>query len=234
MLNAFRIRKTLRAHAREDRTPPRTATRASGSRSDAGNASGADEFGDLHRGSANEKADGIAFWFAEDDEWDFRSRRQNPDAENVERVRMHPQEISVLDGLLAPIADESKYYFTANSLTSIVTIRWKRSERGLRWDRFIRTKKTVGAFVFKKSHPSSSSSLSIHAYSECITRAKRRCAWHSSWIYDTRPMAIAPREPPNVPRYESLVSYVKKGVLLVRTIRLPLVVFVPRLCVAFF
>ena len=120
----------------------------------------------------------------------MRSSGQYPDARNFDRVRMPLQEISVLEGLLAGVAGESKYYFTANSLTSIVTVRWKHSERGSLWGRFIKTKQTVGGLCFKKFHSSSSSSLSIHAYAECIARAKRWCAWHSCWIYDTRPFAM--------------------------------------------
>ena len=149
--------------------------------------------------SEDEKPDDLGFRFADGEEWAFRSSGQNPVAGNVERVRMPPQEISALEGLLVGIAGESKYYFTVNSLTSIVTVRWKHSERGLRWDRFVRTIQTDDSFGFKKSHSSSSSSLSIHAYSECIARAKRWRAWHFCRIYDTRPLAMAPRAHPNVP-----------------------------------
>ena len=140
--------------------------------------------------SGDEKPDDLSFWFGNEEEWAFRSTGRNPFAENVTRERMPPQEISVLEGMLSGIVDDSKYYFTVNSLTSIVTVRWKHSERGMLWERFVRTKQCVDDFGVKKFHSSSSSSLSTHAYPECITRAQRWCAWHSCWIYDTRPMAM--------------------------------------------
>ena len=180
-----------RTPANGDR-PSRAKTPADGLHIDASAASDTDGNDDLPCISDDGKAGDLDFWFPKDDGWTFRSNRQNPTAQNVERERMPVQEINVLEGLLAPIVDESKYYLTANSLTSIVTMRWKHSERGLNWGKFTHAKQTVDGLGFKKLHSSSSSSLSVHAYAECVTRAKRRCAWHSSWIYDTRPMTIAP------------------------------------------
>lgn len=140
--------------------------------------------------SDDEKADDLSFWFDIDDEWDARAQPHNPVAQNVDRSRLPIQEINVLQGLLAPLVDETKYYFAVNSLTSIVTVRWKHSERGLNWEKFTRSKKTIDSLGMKKFHSSSSSSLSIHSYDECVTRAKRWCSWHSCWVYDTRPMTL--------------------------------------------
>ena len=170
---------------------PTRKTSATNAPIDLESASGTDENEETFLLSDDEKADDLNFWFGEDEGWISRSSRQNPDAENVARVRMPPLEINTLEGLLAPIVDESKYYFAVNSLTSIVTVRWKHSERGLHWDRFTRSKQKVDALGLKKFHSSSSSSLSLHSYAECVARAQRWCCWHSTWIYDTRPMTIA-------------------------------------------
>ena len=167
-------------------------------------------------GTDDEKPDDLSFWFDDIEDWALKSNDQNPDAKNFERVRMPPQEISVLEGLLSGIVDESKYYFTVNSLTSIVTVRWKHSERGSLWERFVKTKQTVDGIGFKKFHSSASSSLSIRAYAECIIRDKRWCTWHSRWMYDTRPLAM-PTTDRNFTRYELLVSHVTGDVLLHRT-----------------
>ena len=101
---------------------------------------------------------------------------------------MPQAEVSVLEGLLSSVVDETKYYFQVNTLTSIVTVRWKHSERGVLWERFLNAKQTIDSMGLKKLHSSSSSSLSLHMYEECVTRARRWSAWHSCWVYDTRPI----------------------------------------------
>ena len=136
------------------------------------------------------RAGDLSFWIADDD-WVFRSSRPCNPAPEEPRSRMSPQEIAVFHGVLEGVVDETKYYVSVNSLTSVLTVRWKHSERGANWDRFVRSKALVDASGGKKFHSSSSSSLSIHSKAVCASRAKRWCAWHSSWIYDVRPTGLA-------------------------------------------
>ena len=111
-----------------------------------------------------EMPDNLSFWFTVGEYWAFRSRAGDPLFENVERVRLPPHEISALEGMVADVVDDSKYYITVNSLTSVMTVRWKHAERGLHWARFTRAKKTIDSMGFKKFHSSSISSLSLSAY----------------------------------------------------------------------
>ena len=100
-----------------------------------------EETGDL---SDDGRAGDLAFWIADDD-WVFRSDRPRGSGTAHVVTRMPAREISVLRGILAGVVDESKYYITANSLTSILTVRWKHSDRGPNWDRFARSKPHIDA-----------------------------------------------------------------------------------------
>ena len=120
-----------------------------------------------------ERPEDLSFRFTVDKDWAFRSRTSNPLVENVDRARLLPREISALEGMVADVVDDSKYYVTVNSLTSVLTVRWKHDERGLHWGRFTRAKTTIGGMWFKQFRSSSSSSLSLHSYAECVIRAKR-------------------------------------------------------------
>ena len=132
----------------------------------------------------------LDFWFRDVGDCVFRSKRMGPSAENVERARFHPGEIATLYGMVSDVADESKYYLTVNSITSVLTVTWKQSERGLHWGEFLESRHIIDDARGKKCHASSSSSLSVHSYNECVIRAKRWCVWHSSWIYDVRPIVL--------------------------------------------
>ena len=105
---------------------------------------------------------------AQDDEWAFRSRIDNPLVGNAERVNPTPREISVLARAVADVAGDSKYHVAVNSLTSVLTVRWKHAERGSRLGRFIRSENTIGSTGFGKFRAGSSSSLSLHSYAECV------------------------------------------------------------------
>ena len=140
-----------------------------------------------------ERPDNLNFWFRVDEDWAFRSRMRNPLLEHVERDRLPPQGISVLEGMVADVVDEAKYYVAANSLTSILTVRWKHAERAQHWGKFTKAKTTIDGLGCKKFHSSSSSSLSLHTYAECVIRAKRWVTWHSTWVYDTRPIFCSPK-----------------------------------------
>ena len=48
---------------------------------------------------------------------------------NEAGVRRHAQEMDVSHGVLSGVVEESKYYITLNSMTGILTARWKRSDR---------------------------------------------------------------------------------------------------------
>ena len=133
------------------------------------------------------KPDDLSFWFPDDDDWAFRSSANNADARAVDRERLPPCEASALEGLISDVVDESKYYVSVNTLNSIVTARWKHSERAANWAKFCTSKQTIDILGRKKLHSSSSSSLSLHSYTECVLRAKRWAVWHSTWVYDTRP-----------------------------------------------
>ena len=128
----------------------------------------------------------LAFWLSEDD---WVSRPDQPrdlgTADVIERIPA--REIYLSNGILAGVVDESKYYITVSSLASLLTVRWKRSDRGSHWDRFARSKAQIDAKGGKKSHSSSSSPISIHSHAVCVARDRRWCAWNSSWIYDVRP-----------------------------------------------
>ena len=112
--------------------PPTTRTPASVTPSNVDNLSNTDEDLEPDFDSGDEKPDDLSLCFADDEEWAFRSSGQNPLTENAERVRMPPHGISAMDGLIVGIVGESKYYFAVNSLTAIVTVRSKHSERCLK------------------------------------------------------------------------------------------------------
>ena len=137
--------------------------------------------------SDDDRADDLAFWLAEED-WVFRSDKPNDTVRTGARARLPPQEIDFLHGILTGVVDESKYYIVVNSLTSILTVRWRYPERDSHWGRFNQSKELIDAQGGKKFNSSSSSSLSLHSHSACVMRAKRWCAWHASWIYDIRPV----------------------------------------------
>ena len=183
----------LNERERTNENRPRAPTRPAGSVIDSDippvESDGERSVGECYSGDG--KPDDLGIWFADDDEWAFRPNAKNLEAKNVERGRLPPQEVSELDGLIPDVADESKYYITANSLTSIVTTRWKHPERATHWGRFTMTKQTVGNLGMGGLHSGSSSSLSLHSYAECAQRARRWVIWHSCWIYDTRPMVCS-------------------------------------------
>ena len=176
-------RKEPRSQHPVTRNPPST-DEAPGSSSD----DTQDELSETEAFSENERPDDLEFWFRDEDECVFRSRRADPATENVERPRMQSSEIFTLYGMASDVVDDTKYYMTVNSLTSVLTVTWKQSERGLHWGKFVTSKRIIDAARGKKFHASCSSSLSIHSYDECIARAKRWCVWHSTWIYDIRPI----------------------------------------------
>ena len=125
--------------------------------------------------SEDDKPCDLEFWFRDEDDCVFRSKRTDPSAENVERPRLHAGEISTLYGMVSDVVDESKYYMAVNSLTSALTVTWKQSERGLHCGKFVASKRIIDAARGEKFHASCSSSLSVHSYSECVVRAERWC-----------------------------------------------------------
>ena len=109
--------------------------------------------------SDDEKPGDLGFFYGNDGDWVFRPCPQNPAAGNVERKRLPPQEISVIEGLIAGVVGETKYCITVNSLSSVGTIRWKHSERSSHRVRFLRANQTVDGLGAKNLHSISSSSI---------------------------------------------------------------------------
>ena len=114
--------------------------------------------------SGDEKPGALGFRFAGDDGWASLSRSQNPAAGNVDRERLPPQEISVVEGSISDLMGETEYYITANSLKSVATIRRKHSERSSHWGGFLRSKQSVDGWGVKKLNSCSRSSLSLSAF----------------------------------------------------------------------
>ena len=89
--------------------------------------------------SDEERAGDLDAWLAGGDDWIFNSRQAPDLVAREERERLPVQEIAVLQGILTGVVDETKYYIVVNSLTGILTVRWRHPERGLHRERFLKS-----------------------------------------------------------------------------------------------
>ena len=87
----------------------------------------------------------LDFWLRGEGDCVLRSKRPVPTTENVERARLRPGEIATLHGMVSDVVDEPKYYLTVNSITSVLTVTWTQSERGLYWGKLLKSKNIIGA-----------------------------------------------------------------------------------------
>ena len=141
--------------------------------------------------SDDDRPDDLAFWFSDDDE-DVPKKKTGtkaaPDTPMADRPRLLSAQHDSVLSILSPLIDAQRYTLIVNTLDAIVTVRWKLIEQTPElWSKFSKAKKAIDSRNRKKLVASCSSSLTLYTVENIRRRVERWCAWHSAWVYDTRP-----------------------------------------------
>ena len=140
--------------------------------------------------SEDEPADDLNFWLSPQNDHRGKDGDVTTNDEALTHTIRHPlmqdQRLKI-SSLISPVVDVRRYSLSVNTITSVVTVVWKLSDRADRWEGFCEAKWKVLSRGHKALRACCNSSLSIHTYEECVARAQRWCCWHAAWVYSERP-----------------------------------------------
>ena len=141
--------------------------------------------------SDEERSDGLMFWFPNDEtEKPPTSVASNREAAVplIDRHRIVSRQHDYIHDQLAGEIDPQRYTLLVNTLDAIATVRWREVERTscLR-GKYSSAKKLVDSKRKMGLSASCSSSMPRYSVESIRRRIQRWRAWHSSWVYETRP-----------------------------------------------